>query len=913
MCLKFMPLIQSHHTFQRNPRSKSDQEWCKMGIQWNLAEVQREMAAYVALTSLMGTLEQLQLLQSNLDLLDTHVESLNLLYEKVDSLEELLNNFDGEQTKTLHTKVRRIANEAEDEVESQMKVVMDKQHDRLHQKEALESLFEILQQGIENVDSLKEELIKHSQNNTSQAGNSSLGDSSSLRLHASTLENDMVGYNIEQANMLSQLTSGSPELEVISVTGMGGIGKSTFAKKLFSHPSILSFFDIRGWIIVSENYSYRNMLLGLLIDANIGKEEDLDKKSDSDLAVCLKQSLMGRRYLIVVDDIWSKNAWDEIRLCLPDDGKRSRVLLTTRDIEVAQYASSPKDPFRMHLLDQEDSWNLFYQKAFVEKGFAIEFEDVGKEVAKNCNGLPLIIAVVAKILSGKKTLDEWKKVAESVSSLAEVDAYQQCSGVLALSYNHLPSYLKGCFLYFGLFPKASEISMEKLIRLWIAEGLLKVNGMEGLEEVAASHLNYLIDKSLVIVSKGSMDGKIMTCMIHDLVHDFCLKEADSQNLLYIVNTDIDGPLWVIPEGCRWVSQHSWGFYFRRRFPDLAYSKLRSFSVNSRTVRNVESFPFKLLRVLDLEKKMIFDFPIVILDLVLLRYLALTIRRSGILPISKLLNLQTLTVRPHPIYTSSGKMYSLPNGIWKLSQLRHLHCWCMYLDSPQMVSENEVKNLVLENIQTVSGLIPSCCTKEIFEAIKKVKKLEIAGKAKEFQSEMGWEINLKYLKELEALNVTVLPAVISDRQPCLINPSPGSFPPNLKKLTLSRTCLPWNCMNIFSKLPNLEVLELKNYAFSGDEWEITEMGFPKLKCLLLEDLYLRYWTATDDYFQCLERVCIRECRLLQEIPEGFADSVTLQLIELHKCYHPLVTFAKQIQETHEELGNNMLKVYAFDSK
>ncbi|XP_075102879.1 putative late blight resistance protein homolog R1A-3 isoform X2 [Nicotiana tabacum] len=869
------------------------------------------MAAYVALTSLMGTIEQLQLLKSNLDLLDTHVKSLNLLYEEVDSMQELLDNSDGEQTENLQAKVRHIANEAEDEVESQMKVVMDEQHDGLHQEKALESLFEILQRAIVNVDSLKEELIKHSQNNNLQAGNSSVGDSSSPRLHAPTLENDMVGYNIEQANMLSQLTRDSPELEVISVTGMGGIGKSTFAKKLFSHTSVLSFFDIRGWVTVSEDYSYRKMLLGLLKDANIGKEEDLDKKSDSDLAVCLKQSLMGRRYLIVVDDIWSKNAWDEIRLCLPDDGKRSRVLLTTRDVEVAQYASSPKDPFRMHLLDQEDSWNLFYQKAFVEKGFAIEFEDVGKEVAKNCNGLPLMIAVVAKVLSSKRTLDEWKKVAESVSSLAEVDAYQQCSGVLALSYNHLSSYLKGCFLYFGLFPKASEISMEKLIRLWIAEGLLKVKGMEGLEEVTASHLDYLIYKSLVIVSKRSLDGKIMTCMIHDLVHDFLLRESDSQSLLCVETTKTKGLGWVSPQGCRWVSKQIRPGYGRHQFHDPSYSKLRSFSIHqSGLFLDIESFPFKLLRVLDLEYFTNIRFPEAILDLVLLRYLALKIRKSGKLPISKLLNLQTLTVRPHPIYTSLWKMYSLPNGIWKLSQLRHLHCWCMYLASPQTTSENEVKNLVLENLQTVSGLRPSCCTKEIFEGIKKVKKLEIAGKAEEFHSEKGWHNNLKYLEELEALNVEVLP--YSDFEPCLINLSPGSFPPNLKKLTLSGTCIPWNCMNIFSKLPNLEVLELKEDAFSGDEWEITEMGFPKLKFLLLEYLFLKYWTATDDYFQCLERVYIRDCVYLQEIPEGFADSVTLQLIELHNCRHPLVTFAEQIQEKHEELGNNMLKVYAFDS-
>nr|XP_016446618.1 PREDICTED: putative late blight resistance protein homolog R1A-10 isoform X2 [Nicotiana tabacum] len=647
----------------------------------------------------------------------------------------------------------------------------------------------------------------------------------------------------------------------------------------------------------------------------IGKEEELDKKSDSELAVCLKQGLMGRRYLVVVDDIWSKKAWDEIRLCLPDDGKRSRVLLTTRDVEVAQYASSREDPFRMHLLDPDDSWNLFYQQAFGEKGFPIEFENVGKEVAKNCKGLPLMISVVAKILSSKRTLDEWRKVAEGVSSLADVDAYLQCSGVLALSYNHLPSYLKCSFLYFGLFPKVSEISVEKLFRLWIAEGLLKVKGMEGLEETAASHLGYLIDKSLVIVGKRSLDGKIMTCMIHDLVHDFCLKEADNQSLFYIMNISIDGSRWVLPQGCRWVSNHSDSRDCSpTQFNDLAHNKVRSFSVhNDNYFKHLAQLHFKLLRVLDLEQVNFINFPRHILDLLLLRSLALSISKPGYLPITHLWNLQTLIVRPR--FNHKWRMF-LQSKIWKLSQLRHLHSWSIYLNSPQTVSENEVKNLVLENLQTVSGLTPSCCTKEIFEGIKNVKKLEIAGEEDKFRSETGWRNTLKYLKELEELNVVVwygrILSAAASAASRLRLPSPGSFPPNLKKLTLSGIRLPWKRMNIFSKLPNLEVLELKDHAFLGDEWEVTETGFPKLKFLLLEYLFIRYWRSTDDYFQCLEHVYIKDCRFLEEIPEGFADSVTLQLIELHQCCHPLVTFAKQIQETHEELGNNMLKVYAFDT-
>ncbi|XP_016433160.1 putative late blight resistance protein homolog R1A-3 [Nicotiana tabacum] len=127
------------------------------------------------------------------------------------------------------------------------------------------------------------------------------------------------------------------------------------------------------------------------------------------------------------------------------------------------------------------------------------------------------------------------------------------------------------------------------------------------------------------------------------------------------------------------------------------------------------------------------------------------------------------------------------------------------------------------------------------------------------------------------------------------------------------------MTIISMLPKLEVLKLKKNAFADGEnvgedvWEVTEMGFPKLKFLLLEWLYLHYWRATDDYFPRLERIIIRSCFFIKEIPEGFADSMTLQLIELHQCSSSLVNSAKRIQkEQLENLGNDMLKVYAYDT-
>ncbi|MCD7460173.1 hypothetical protein HAX54_042982 [Datura stramonium] len=773
--------------------------------------------------------------------------------------------------KDLQEKVKDLALQVEGKVESHI------------QRESQRTLLD--------VDSVKEQLIKQRKKNNLQVRNRAPVGSSSPRLHVSALENDMVGHKIEQDCMRSQLRGHSSQVEVISIVGMGGIGKSTFAKKMFFDPSNVSFFDIRGWITVSKDYNYRNILLCLLQDVT-GVKEKLDKVSDENLADRLQKSLKGRRYLIVVDDIWSMEAWDEFRLWFPEYNNRSRILLTTRDM-----------------------------KAFGKKDCQTKFENVAKVVVENCKGLPLMISVVAGTLSSKWTLDEWNAVAQSVSSLVNLDDHQHCSKVLSLSYNHLPCHLKACFLYFGVFPKASEISVKKLIRLWIAEGLLELKGLERLEKVAVNLLHDLIAKSLVVVGKQSLDGKIKTCRIHDLLHDLCLIEAESDSLLYVEDLPISKTsIRVCPQGHRWVSVHpKRGCFSFIHFDELTHSKSRSLHISSNTTDwhlELELDHFKLLRVLDLETLSFGYFPSEILHLVSLRYLAVMVSEiPEDISISNLWNLQTLIVRPY-IPELSGTMY-LSNGIWKISQLRHLHSTRMFLYSlPKVSSANDVKYRPLENLQSISGLSPRCCTKKTFEGIKKVKELGIGGSTSDFNNKPKYLDNLIYLHELEALSIVSYSSEPDDvflRLPCS-----DSFPPNLKKLTLCHTFLPWEDMTIISKLPKLEVLQLKARAFTGSEivgetvWEVTEMGFPELKFLLLEKLHLDYWRATDDYFLCLERIIIKDCSSLQEIPEGFVDSMTLQLIELHQCYRSLVNSAERIKkEQLETFGNNMLKVYAFD--
>ncbi|KAH0641644.1 hypothetical protein KY289_032618 [Solanum tuberosum] len=785
-------------------------------------EVESEMAVYAAVTSLMGTMHLLS--QSSLDLQEGNKKHLKSLYDKVGSLLEILDNSDNELQKKvkdlanevedevksqvllimeqkeanerlrkiLEQAIKDIANKVEDEVESQVLLIMEKdEHIRteanerlliiLQQaiKEANERLRKILEQAIKDIDSVKEELInQRNKNNNLLAGNCSLGGSTSPRSKFQPLRRTWWGTTMNKT-----------------------------------------------WWGTSMNkrecgdYSLRKMLISLLQYA-IGVNEELDKKPDDELADCLQKSLKGRRYLIVVDDIWSIEAWEDIRQWFPEQNNRSRILLTTRIMEVSRYASYPKNLFPMRVLHPEESWNLFCQKAFGKNDCPAEFENVGKVIVGNCNGLPLMISVVAGSLSGKRTLDEWNEVAQSVSSLVNLDDYQRCSGVLALSYNHLPSHLKACFLYFGVFKKASEISVENLIRLWMAEGLCKLRGIGELEKEASSLLHDLIDKSLIVACKHSLDGKIKTCKIHDLLHDFCLRESVSESLLYVPNPPISG---IRPDT------------FTRRIIKPSF-------------------------------------------------------------------LEYIPVDHH-----------LPDGTWKMSQLRHLDSAFFYLCSPPKVSGNKYR--VLENLQSVHGLRPDCCTKEMFEGIKKVRKLGICGWASHFNDAPKCLDNLRYLPELEALKIVSYRSNFLHRLPV---PCVGSFPPNLKKLTIQGAHLLWSKLIIISKLPKLEVLQLKELKLFGDElgetaWEVSEMGFRNLKFLLIEKMDLKCWKATDDSFPCLERVIIKNCPSLQEIPKEFAYSMTLKRIELWGCTTSLVNFAEEIQEEQQQnLGNNILQVYAYDT-
>ncbi|KAM3376439.1 hypothetical protein P3S68_015154 [Capsicum galapagoense] len=305
----------------------------------------------------------------------------------------------------------------------------------------------------------------------------------------------IVGFKEETNWLITKLTSGPKDLDVISITGMPGSGKTTLAYKVYNDKSVCSHFDLRAWCTVDQEYDEKNLLVKLF---NQVTGSDLKFSEDIDVADKLRRQLFGKRYLIVLDDVWDTTVWDDLTRPFPEVEKGSRILLTTRQKEVALHGKRNTDPLKLRLLKLEESWELLEKRAFGNESCPDELLEVGKEIAQNCKGLPLVVDLIAGVIAGlEKTKSVWLEVRNNLNSFilkSEVDVME----VIELSYDHLPHHIKPCFLYLASYPKDIEINRDLLKMYWHAEEFRRSDNP--------------------------------TCQLHDLVHDFCLIKAREEKL-----------------------------------------------------------------------------------------------------------------------------------------------------------------------------------------------------------------------------------------------------------------------------------------------------------------------------------------------------------------------------------------------
>ncbi|RLM58482.1 putative disease resistance RPP13-like protein 3 [Panicum miliaceum] len=370
--------------------------------------------------------------------------------------------------------------------------------------------------------------------------------------------------------------------QVISVWGMGGLGKTTLVNSVYQSPKLSDGFERRAFVTIMRPFNLADLLRSLIVQLQEeATKEELLKNSASKngsltmmgveaLTKQLKRLLEIKHCLIVLDDLSSIAEWDEIMQGFCWIGKTTRIIVTTRKEHIAHHCSGNDKTVRnLDVLKEEDALDLFSQKVFgkdtefanknpelveevnqilkkcgelpVVKAIDLvkknpELVEETNKILKKCGGLPLAIVTIGGYLASRpKTRDEWRKLNENIN--AELEMNPQLGTIrtiLEKSYDGLPYHLKSCFLYLSIFPEDHIISRRRLVCRWTAEGYSSERRGKSANEMAETYFTELKNRSLILPSQQSVHSRksINSCKVHDLIRDIAISKSMEENLVF---------------------------------------------------------------------------------------------------------------------------------------------------------------------------------------------------------------------------------------------------------------------------------------------------------------------------------------------------------------------------------------------
>ncbi|KAK4380588.1 hypothetical protein RND71_002450 [Anisodus tanguticus] len=620
-----------------------------------------------------------------------------------------------------------------------------------------------------------------------------------LPIQHSNLMNDeeIVGFENDIERLIEYLTRGTNELDVIPIVGMGGQGKTTCARKLYNNDIIVSRFDVRAWCIVSQTYNRRKLLQEIFSQVT-GSKDKGDEVGE--LADLLRKSLMGKRYLIVLDDMWDGMAWDDLRLSFPDVGNRSRIV----------------------------------KKVFQQEGCPPELQDMSLAVSKRCKGLPLVVVLAAGIIKKKKMEESWwREVKKALFSYLDCETEDYSRATMLLSYDNLPDHLRPCLLYMGMFPEDARMSVSQLISLWIAEGF--VHNIESgtlMEEAAEGYLMDLISSNVVMVSRRRYNGKVKYFQVHDVVLHFCLEKSKEEKFMRPVKgyySHFQPSEWNESRvSFNFTDEHS-------KFASVGSKTRKPFHQHLRsliTTNEGESSkwnPFcqvsevRLLKVLDLSSLDVHYLSSATLKpLIHLKYLAVSAYIFDFHPELHLPHLETSIVK------GLFKRTVLPTIFWKMDKLRHVEISTAVFDlenNKQRIFEESSK---LENLRILTNVRFRIRNSDSVDVLQSLHLFD-------FSSAVVSELHLPSNLNKLVLTWTHIESTISYIAGL----------PNLEYLQLEDPNFieskEW-CLGdtMFHKLKLLKLVEL-----GISRWDASDKSFPQLetlvikKCKKLEEIPLSF--------------------------------------------------------------------------
>ncbi|KAL5701292.1 hypothetical protein ACHQM5_026642 [Ranunculus cassubicifolius] len=698
------------------------------------------------------------------------------------------------------------------------------------------------------------------------------------------------------------------DISVHPILGIGGLGKTTVAQLVYNEEVVKEHFNVRIWVCVSEEFDIKKLTRAIVksLTGDVCDHEDLDP-----LQRLLQQNLDAKRFLLVLDDVWSENQeqWNKFKYSLRCGDRGSSIIVTTR-LETVASITGTSPPYCLKFLSEDDCWSLFKQRAFgMGNGETPNLVEIGKEITKKCGGVPLAAKALGGLMRFKSHESDWTFVRDSRIWDLPPSNENTILPALRLSYIHLPTSMRHCFAFCSIFPKDYQMRKEEVIHLWMANGLVQSRERMQLEDIGNEIFDALLWRSFFQNVQKDEDGGILSCTMHDLFHDLACSITRNEFSTVEARNAANIPrctrhLSLISD----LTESSKIVEFAHQYSSFLRTVLLINRSGSRLNASFDFSSLMSLRALDLKLTKIKKIPDNIANMKHLRYLNLSWTDITSLPesICRLRNLQTLKL------VMCQNLRSLPKNLRNMSSLRHLDIKdCdRLLQMPVGIGE-------LTCLQTLSifiaGSINGCHIKELqglnhLRGELKIKGLEFVRSSMESK-----ESNLMTRDKLRSLDLTWSDSYLQKENE--VDVIEGLQPhPNIKRLSiegyeglifprwLDVSCLPYLVKVSLSKCRRCEDLPMLGRSpllktlvmHSLDSVKTmdsgsTVNGFTSLEELTLSDMpVFEEWSSLDGnrdgiLLPCLKKLFINNCPNLTRFPL----SPSLEYLYVGSCTEALL--------------------------
>ncbi|KAL6610413.1 hypothetical protein ACP70R_040382 [Stipagrostis hirtigluma subsp. patula] len=719
--------------------------------------------------------------------------------------------------------------------------------------------------------------------------------------------------------LLTPNNSNHANRSILPIVGMEGLGKTTLAQLVYNDARVKEHFQLRVWLCVSEKFDEMKLTKETIESVTSGFSSATTNMNL--LQEDLSTKLQGKRFLLVLDDVWNEDPekWDRYRCALATGEKGSRIVVTTRNDNVGKLMGG-MTPYHLKRLSDNDCWQLFKNHAFLDGDSSAhpKLEIIGKDIVKKLKGLPLAAKAIGSLLRATDTEDEWKNILKSEIWELPSDK-NNILPALRLSYSHLPAILRQCFAFCSVFPKDYVFDKRKLVQIWMALGFIQPQGRRKIEEIGGSYFDELLSRSFFQHHKS---GYVMQDAMHDLAQSVsigeCLRLDDRSHSSSPARTARH-----LSFSCDNRKQTTFEVFlgFKRARTLLVLNGYKSMTG---PIPSDLFLKLKYLHVLDLNRRDITELPDSIGNLKMLRYLNLSGTGITMLPssIGRLFSLQTLKLQ------NCLSLDYLPKSITNLINLRCLEARTELitgiagignLTCLQQLEEFIVrkdKGYKINELKAMKGITGNICIKNLenVASAEEAKEALLSEKTCIGPLHLVWS-DWRHLTSEEAhRDIEILEHLRPHHElnELTIKSFAGfNFPYWLSSLFHLQTVHLYDCTNC-SLLPVLGLLPLLEFLYIGGFHSIIQInqefsgtsgvkGFPSLKELVFEDLpNLKRWDSVQDgqLLQCLTELAVIDCPQLMEFPSLPLTVANLKIAEtgfdiLPKIHIPSSQFSSSL--------------------